>query len=487
MRRTTRMAATALYAALGWVGVSQAAQPALADTLCVGGAKHRCFSTIQAAVDAAQDGDTIDVRPGTYAGGITIDKDLALVGASAGATTIAGGGPVITIGFGAVKPAVSISGVTITGGVNDSSGFAAGGGVKVDPAPDNSTGAAVRISDSVIAGNVAEPKSTFSSPAPCGSVPFDECAFAAGGGIDNAGSLTVTRTRISGNRAGGGVTMYGFGGGIANHPQGTLTLRRSAVTGNRAVVTVPNGRFTDGGGIADNGVLQIENSVVGGNTSVVTSSVASTFPFDVQQIANAGGIYITGSATITGSSISGNKVDASNAVGDAQAAAGGIDQDGSLLLRHSRLNDNQVRAGVPPASSSSTIATNGGIEGQGDTTVHDSLITGNSITALSPAGTVIAAGGGLGNTGLTTMQRTLVIGNRVTANGSGGSVVGGGIFNISLGGPAQLTLLDSVVTANTLNANPAITPLGGGIFNDAAFTLTRTIVARNHPDQCYGC
>ena len=127
----------------------------------------------------------------------------------------------------------------------------------------------------------------------------------------------------------------------------------------------------------------------------------------------------------------------SNLVGDAHAAAGGIDSDGSLVFGRSRLVDNEVRASVPPSSASAAIATIGGIEGQGLTTIRDSQISGNSATAFSPAGTVIAAGGGLGNTGQTTLQRTQVIGNSGTANGAGGQAVGGGILNVSLGGPAS--------------------------------------------------
>ncbi len=92
----------------------------LPSTLCVG-KKPGCYATIQAAVDAAHDGDTIKVGPGTYAGGISIGKSVRLAGAGAAATIIKGGGPVITIGSGGSNPTVSIRGVTVTGGANDSS------------------------------------------------------------------------------------------------------------------------------------------------------------------------------------------------------------------------------------------------------------------------------------------------------------------------------------------------------------------------------
>ena len=53
-------------------------------TLCVGGVG--CLPTIQAAVDAAATGATIRIGPGTFAGGVTISKNLRLVGAGAGRT-----------------------------------------------------------------------------------------------------------------------------------------------------------------------------------------------------------------------------------------------------------------------------------------------------------------------------------------------------------------------------------------------------------------
>ncbi len=56
------------------------ARPALAASLCVG-SKPGCFAALQAAVNAARNGDRITIAPGRYAGGVTIDVSVTLAGA----------------------------------------------------------------------------------------------------------------------------------------------------------------------------------------------------------------------------------------------------------------------------------------------------------------------------------------------------------------------------------------------------------------------
>jgi hypothetical protein len=499
-------------AVLAVVAAGFVPQSAAASTLCVAGAKPGCFSTVQAAVDAAADGDTIQIGPGTFAGGVTITKSVRLVGASAAATAIRGGGPVVTIGrFEADNNdlSVSLSRVTITGGLNDSQpspSIVVGGGVSIPGSAGNVPGATVSIDDSVITGNrvtarTAIPSGGFS----CSSAHAHPCAFVNGGGIDNSGALTLTNTRVSGNVAGataGGTSLDSSadGGGIDNHAAGTLTLRHVSVTGNRAAVTPPNGAFTDGGGIVTDGVLTMEDSVVSGNSSIVDSVVPSFFPIDVEMEANAGGLRIGdvpgASATITRSRIGDNVVIGRNSAGDVQATNGGIDDDGELLLSWSSVDHNRVSASAPPASGFVAGAIDGGVQAQGAATIRNSRITDNTLTAVSVAGTANVAGAGIGSlSGSVTLERTLVMGNRGTANGANGVALGGGILNIAyFGGPPELTLTESLVTANSLAASPGITPQGGGIYSEDIFgggpfpvTLTRTVVAGNKPDDCTGC
>ena len=98
MKRLTAIAAVkkcvasiGLIAVVALVGATAAAAAAKATLLCVGG--QHCYPTLQAAVTAAHDGDTIQLKAGTYAGGVTIGTSVRIVGAAAQVTTIRGGGP----------------------------------------------------------------------------------------------------------------------------------------------------------------------------------------------------------------------------------------------------------------------------------------------------------------------------------------------------------------------------------------------------------
>jgi hypothetical protein len=243
----------------------------------------------------------------------------------------------------------------------------------------------------------------------------------------------------------------------------------------------------------------LEDSIVSGNRSEVAASVPSFFPFDVEQEANAGGLYLSDGShtTIRRSRISGNIVTSSNTAGDVEAESGGIDSDGSLVMTESSVDHNTVTGTVPASSGFLVEADAGGMQVEGVTTVRSSLIADNSLSSTSAAGTALGSGGGLFNlSGHLTLERTLVAANRASATGVGGFNLGGGIANTTVGGPApELTLTDSVVTANKLAASAGIMSQGGGLFTfDILFTnqplpvtLVHTVIAGNQPDQCVGC
>jgi hypothetical protein len=510
-----------------------------AGRLCVGSGPG-CYATIQAAADAAHDGDTITVEPGTFAGGVTIDVSVRLVGAGAGRTIISGGGPVVTIGtFGAsAEPTVSIEGVTITGGITRSSPesvaftgqegvFAAGGGVEIPPNADFSGGATVTIAGSVITGNRVAPSDTAPSGPPCpgGPCPF---AFAGGGGIDSWGTLTLVNTRVSNNRVGSASGLSTLAsdadGGAITSFLGPLTISGSLIHGNHASATGPNGRFAEAGAImAFGGRLTVSSSSVTHNSSALEASL----PNSVDQLANSGGIHVAGdvsAATISNTRISGNSVTMTNTVGDAEAFSGGVHVDLGIdfTMSNSVVTDNSVSSAALAGSSGDAGGDSGAGELQGTISntrftgntvgvasaagnatalagafidfgsIANSVISDNNIHASSPRGTVFGAGGAVvvDEPGLS-VRNSEVSGNTIHASGASGSAQGGGIFDAPIedgppGGP--LTLLNSAITRNALSGGPGVSLQGGGLYlQGETLALRHSEIAHNLPDDCFGC
>ena len=193
-----RMRAATALVAMATAGIAlvfASTSPAATLAVCPSGCQ---YSQVAAAVAAAQSGDTVTVAAGTYQGGFTIGVSLTLTGAGASQTIIKGGGPAVTIGApGSSKLNVAISGVTITGGVAQSSPesaalygkagvLASGGGIEITPdniknAHSETPGATVAISNSIITGNSVSP--TVLVPSPSGATcPGGLCKFAAAEG-----------------------------------------------------------------------------------------------------------------------------------------------------------------------------------------------------------------------------------------------------------------------------------------------------------------
>jgi hypothetical protein len=513
---------------------ASAALARAATTLCVGG--PGCYSTLQAAVDAAHDGDTITIAAGTYAGGVTIDVSVNLVGAGADQTVISGGGPVLTIGtFGASnEPTVSIDGVTITGGVTRSSPestpfigqegvIALGGGVEIPPNADFTGGATVTISNSAITGNRVAPTATlpFGPPCPSGPCPF---ALAAGGGIDNWGTLTLDRTTISNNRVG---TASGLStlasdanAGAIQNWLGPLAIRNSVISGNQASASAPNGRFADSGAIfAEGGTLTLISSSVTNNSATLNAAL----PNSVDLVALAGGIHISDQAagTIRNTTISGNSATMTNTVGDASAFSGGVHTDVHFSLSNDVITNNSVSASTLGHSHGNAAGDSGAGEMGGTVTntrfagnsvtvssaagdasasagatifagsITNSVVNDNHVQASSPHGSVSIVGGGLqaGDGGIT-LRNSTVRGNTAHASGRAGFARGGGIFDAAIpdgppGGP--LVLVGSRVTQNILSGTGGVALQGGGIFATNPVSLTNSVITDNVPDQCFGC
>jgi hypothetical protein len=370
----------------------------------------------------AHDGDTVSVAAGNYPGGFAITKSVMVDRAGAGRTVISGGGPVITVGTldGSSEPTV-IREVTITGGVTHSafgtSFEALGGGVYVPEAPDGATPTTLTIIASAITGNTAAPTSEIQCPsgAPCGAIGICPFAHAGGGGIDSWGNLTVRNTLVAGNRANGPFTSDADGGGIYSQ-NGTLTVEHSVITQNEALAGIPDGRFAEGAGI------MVDNFFSEPGTCVSPRPLCQ------------------------------------------------------FVLRDSVVDGNTSRLETTLRLFSSDY---GGpsVIGTDLLTVRNSTISRNFALARSDTGSAEVLGGGVFNNTPLTLDHVTVSHNTARAVGPDGVAQGGAIWNGHLfAGPPVLTIKNSSVVGNTLEASPGIPRQGGGIFT--TFPIGRLNTAR---------
>jgi hypothetical protein len=145
-------------------------------------------------------------------------------------------------------------------------------------------------------------------------------------GIANEGTLTLSNSKVSGNRSSGGGSAIANNGtltiansevsgnagpqgaGILNRKLGALILRNSTVSGNTAHTA---------GGIFNEGALAITNSTVSGNVGEISGGILnyswatltltnSTVSGNVAELLGGGGITNRGTLTLTHSTVSGN-------------------------------------------------------------------------------------------------------------------------------------------------------------------------------------
>ncbi len=308
---------------------------------------------------------------------------------------------------------------------------AQGGGIS------NAAGARLALANSKVSANTI---SAVADSSPGGSA----------GGIENAGSLTLTGATISGNRAG----LGGYGGSDTAGPGG------------------------NGGGIANSGTVTATNSVISGN-SAGTGGIGLSGQEVSGQGGSGGGIYSSGSVTLTQTVVSGNTSGPAGPLGEGSANAGdggGVWSGGTLVVNGSTFSTNSG------GQASGLGANGGGIYTSGTATISSSTFSSNT------AGQGGGSGGGIASSGTLTLSTSTLSGNAAGAGVGGGYGGAGGGLAVNAG---TSTLTGDTVSSNASGAGgnaifvdpgcarPGPGGDGGGIYSTATLTMANSTLSGN--------
>jgi hypothetical protein len=281
--------------------------------------------------------------------------------------------------------------------------------------------------------------------------------FAEGGGIftEDGVKVSITASLVSGNVAsltsnlpydvGGGETldMNANGGGIHKGDGGSLTIAGSTFRSNRVEVNDPNGEPTgfDSAIYPGGGPLSITDSVIAANR--VTAIVASSA--DVGTSGTA--LDIIGPANISGTRITGNVsrvVSESGLIGASGAVFGNSNANQPATIRDSLIEGNLT---IAETASGFGIAIGSGVDNEGQLTLRDTRVIDNVATVHGPAG--LARGGGIWNGQLITpepgtliVRDSRIVGNVVQGD-PGVTLEGGGLYT-----EVPVTLHDTTISGN---------------------------------------
>lgn len=302
-----------------------------------------------------------------------------------------------------------------------------------------------------------------------------------GGGIFNAGTLTLSRVNFYDNLAVGApnanltAVVDAFGGGISN--AGTLTVRNGDFARNRAIGA--DGNSSTIGSSALGGAIQS-----GGTPSAPATTTISQCTFrDSQAIGGAAGI------------------------GASRAGVGGAISNtaGALTVSHSRFGNNVAVGGIENGVPGGFGAGIGGAIsnvarfGNALLSVIDCTLTNNrAIGGAAGAGAVAQTGrgGAIANyifggvatpvtvSAVARIDLCTIVGNQAIggAGPTGGIGQGGGIANLNGG---VLTVSNSLIAFNlalggTSSSGDGGIAQGGGIFNGGALPVGTSSLALEH-------
>ncbi len=372
----------------------------------------------------------------------------------------------------------TLDGISITGGNADGPIYYAN--------PEQARGGGIfnagnlSVINSTISGNSADSVgggicgSTDSTLSVTGSSISENSASSGGGISQDVGNLTVTNTTISNNSASSG------GGGICGHKGSTVSVTSSSISENSA--------SSDGGGINcfNDCELSLNNSIIENNTAgsrgggvfffyqgnlvVTDSTISGNTAYD-----DGGGIYAFHiDLTLVDSTVSDNS--------STQSSGGGIYQrKGNLLITNTTISDNSAKdwaSGINVDScetvsiDSSTISnTNSAgirIRNCFNSNIRDTEISENQYGVYLEGGELSIEGSIVTNcsqTGIVNEEGSLNISNSTVSNHSQGGIRSRG----------DLTITNSAISHN----NATDYGIAGGIIIIGTATIEGSTISDN--------
>ncbi len=298
---TTLMTALALAIAL-----ATPAGPASATVIAVNHAGGGDHDNIQAGVDAASDGDTVLVYPGTYssAGDRDIDfgtKSIVLRGRDGAAATIlqntAGGGHRLFYFFnGGQDTTCVVDGLTLRGGEFVDIG---GGAIFVDGSSPKFTNLVIESNYGYYGGGAyVNASSGTASPV------FRNCQFLSNWGGQNGGGIycAMNSTPLVADCAFiNNETAYGMGGGMHCNLNSPATIARCWFEGNAAATYGGGLSVWRSSAVVTNSIF-LSNTAAGSGGAINCWSFASAQFSGVTMVKNGaqgegGSVYVQGGAT----------------------------------------------------------------------------------------------------------------------------------------------------------------------------------------------